>query len=33
MTDLIQVLSMANRVKQNKAQYDVASDRLKTQDA
>lgn len=33
MTDLIQVLSMANRVKQNKAQYDVATDRLKTQDA
>jgi hypothetical protein len=33
MTDLIQVLSMANRVKQNKAYYDTAADRLKTQDA
>lgn len=33
MTDLVQVLSMANRVKQNKAQYDTATDRLKTQDA
>lgn len=33
MTDLIQVLSMANRVKQNKAYYDTAADRLKEQDA
>lgn len=33
MTDLIQVLSMANRVKQNKAYYDTATDRLKNQDA
>jgi hypothetical protein len=33
MTDLIQVLSMANRVKQNKAYYDTAADRLKNQDA
>lgn len=33
MTDLVQVLSMANRVKQNKAYYDTAADRLKTQDA
>ena len=33
MTDLIQVLSMANRVKQNKAQYDTASNRLTNQDA
>lgn len=33
MTDLIQILSMANKVKQNKAQYDTATDRLKTQDA
>lgn len=33
MADLIQVLSMANRVKQNKAYYDTAADRLKNQDA
>lgn len=33
MADLIQVLSMANRVKQNKAYYDTATDRLKNQDA
>lgn len=33
MTDLIQVLSMANRVKQNKAYYDTAAERLKEQDA
>ena len=33
MTDLIQVLSMANRVKQNKAYYDTAANRLKEQDA
>ena len=33
MADLIQVLSMANRVKQNKAYYDTATDRLKEQDA
>ena len=33
MTDLIQVLSMANKVKQNKAYYDTAADRLKEQDA
>lgn len=33
MADLIQVLSMANRVKQNKAYYDKATDRLKNQDA
>lgn len=33
MTDLIQVLSMANRVKQNKAYYETATDRLKAQDA
>ena len=33
MTDLMQVLSMANRVKQNKAYYETATDRLKAQDA
>lgn len=33
MSHLIQILSLANRVKQNKAQYDLATDKLKAENA